>query len=252
MKKTKTYDLMPLGILLLSVMGFWLRTELYAAGVDGKNLLVRGHPLEIGLWVCTAAAVVLCLAAARQGYKVKSYAANFEASLPAALGHILAGSGILLTVLWEPAPGLAPIGQLWKVAGIAGCPLLYWAAFCRVRGSRPFFGCYGGVSVFFALHLVANYQTWCADPQLQNYVFAFLASLALMLFAYYQTAFCVDGGSGFLLRLTGLMAVYFCLTALARGASLFLYGGCAAWALTGLSRIRPRREKKAGDTNDSA
>lgn len=252
MKKMKNYDLLPLGVLLLSLVGFALRTGLYATGLDGKNLLVRWHPLEAALWVCTAAAAALCLASARQGYRVQQYAANFEGSVLSAFGHILAGSGILLTVLQEPVTGIALIGKLWKVAGMVCCPALYWAAFCRARGVRPFFGTYGLVSIFFALHLVANYQTWCADPQLQNYVFAFLAALMLMLFAYYQTAFCIDGGSSFLLRLTGLLAAYCCLTALAAMSAPYLYGGCAVWALTGLSRIRPRREKKAGSAHDSA
>ena len=106
--------------------------------------------------------------------------------------------------------------------------------------------------MFFAIHLVANYQVWCADPQLQNYVFAFLASLMLMLFGYYQAAFCVDRSSSFRLRLTGLLAMYFCVVALAAGTFPYLYGGCAVWALTGLSRICPRREKKAGEDHGAS
>jgi len=246
-KKTKTADLLPLAVLLLAAAGCVLRSELYLKAMDGKGLLLQNHPLELLLWCCTGAAALVALPAARQGYRVKSYAANFDASLPAALGHILAGSGILLTVLLSPAPSRELIGTLWKVTGLVSCPALYGAAFSRIRGSRPFFGLYGMLSVFFAMHLVANYQLWCADPQLQNYVYAFLASLMLMLFAYYQAAFCVDGGSSFRLRLTGLLAVYFCLTALAKSTMPYLYGGCAVWAFTGLSRLRPRREKKAGD-----
>lgn len=252
MKKTKSADWLAPVIAALAAAGCALRSVLYLTAVDAKGLLLRNHPLELLLWVCTAAAAAVAVLAARRGCRDKSYAANFDASLPAALGHILAGSGILLTVLQGPAPSAELIGTIWKVAGIVSCPLLYGAAFCRVRGSRPFFGLYGMISVFFAIHLVASYQLWCADPQLQNYVFAFLASLALMLFAYYQTAFCVDGGSSFRLRLTGLLAVYFCVTALAAGTAPYLYGGCAVWAFTGLSRIPPRRETKTEDDHGTS
>lgn len=252
MKKNRSADLLPFGVLLLSAGSFALRKALYTVALDEKNLLLRGHPLALCLWLCTGVAVLVSLAAARQGYKVKHYAANFESSLLSALGHILAASGILLTMLMNPAPEQGVIGKLWKVSGIISCLGLYWAAFSRARGERPFFGCYGLLSVFFALHLVANYQTWCSDPQLQNYVFAFLGSLSLMLFSYHQAAFCVDTGSSFLLRLTGLLAVCFCVTGLAHGVFPYLYGGCALWSFTGLSRLCPRRERKAGDSNGPA
>ena len=252
MKKNRNPDIMPLGIVLLSAAGYVLRSGLYTTALDDKNLLLRNHPLALCLWGCTAAAFVLSLVAAGQGYKISQYAANFEGSVMAALGHILAGSGILLTVLLDPVPVLDPAATLWKVCGILSCAALYWAAFSRARGDRPFFGTYGVMSVFFAIHLIANYQLWCADPQLQNFVFAFLACLMLMLFAYYQCAFCVDSGSSFRLRFTGLLAVFFCVCAIAVQGHLWLYGGCAVWAFTGLSRIRPRREKKAGEVHGSA
>lgn len=252
MKKNRNPDILPLGIVLLSAAGHALRSGLYAVALDEKNLLLRNHPLSICLWVCTAAAVALSLAAAAQGYRIKQYAANFSGSLLSALGHILAGSGILLTVLLEPAPILGPLSTVWKVSGMLSCAGLYWAAFSRTRGERPFFGTYALASLFFAIHLVSNYRQWCSDPQLQNYVFAFLASMMLMVFAYDQTAFCVDSGSGFRQRLTGLLAAYFCLCAMAVQGSLWMYGGCALWAITGLSRIRPRKEKKAGDANAPA
>ena len=252
MKRNRTADLLPLGVVLLAAGGFALRSALYVFAVDEKNLLLRHHPLSLALLVCTAAAAALALAAARQGYKVKSYAPNFDISLPAALGHILAGSGIALTVLLTPAPGIGPVALLWKGSGLLCCPMLLLAAFSRSRGDKPFFGTYGVVSIFFALHLVAHYQLWCSDPQLSNYLFSFLASICLMLFAYYQTAFCVDNGSSFLVRLTGLLAAFCCVTTLSAADAPYLYGGCALWALTGLSRTCPHTDKKAGDVHGSA
>ena len=252
MKKTRTFDLLSLGVLLLSLAGFVLRCGLYYSALDEKNLLIRGHPLELCLWGVTGAAVLLSVAAARRGCPMKQYAANFDSSLLAAFGHILAGSGILMTVLVSAGSNAALIGKLWKITGIVNCIGFYWAAFRRVRGEQPPFGVYAVASVFFALQLVANYQVWCANPQLQDYVFAFLGSLMLMLLSYQHMAFCVDGGNSFLLRLTGLLATFFCVTALATEYSLTLYGGCALWAFTGMSRINPRREKKVGDGHGPA
>lgn len=252
MNMKRKMDIYPIAAALLGGVGYLLRRGLYAVCVDEKNLLVRSHPLEWALWLCTAAALALAVYAAFREGKCKSYEKSFSASMAAAFGHILAGSGILLTVLLDTPAGFGLLPKLWKVFGLLSAPALYLAAFSRTRGKKPFFGLYGVVSLFFALHLVAHYQSWCADPQLQNYVFSFLGMLALMLLAYHQCAFCVDGGDSRLLRLSGLAAVYLCITALAKDGQLYLYGGCAVWALTGLCRANPRKDQKAGDADESA
>lgn len=230
MKKQVKPDIMPAVLGLLGILGYGLRTALYATAVDAKGLLISFHPLELGLWLCSALAAGLTVWDARK-LPQDTVKAETAVSLPAALGHILAAAGIVLTVLPGGGMGLTPVQKLWRFAGMACGPLLLWGGFQRARGEKSFFGIYAAVSVFFALHLVCHYQSWCADPQLQNYVFSFLGSLALMLFAYYRSALQVGSGKPRLLRLTGLLALYLCLTAASAGnTEPLLYLGCGLWA----------------------
>lgn len=232
MKKQRNVNLLPAGVLVLSCVGFFLRSMLYGRALDEKNLLLRQTPVEMLLWVCTLAAAVLILLGSRKQISAGK-TVSFGTSLPAVIGHILAACGILLTVLLGALFDMSALGKLWKLAGFLAAPLLLWAAFDRLQGKRPFFGAYGVCSVFFALHLISHYQSWCADPQLQNYVFAFGAMMALMLFAYQQCAACVGMGNRQHLQISGLLAGYFCLVAAANTRQLYLLLGCAAWAVTG-------------------
>lgn len=224
---------LPAVAVVLGITGFMLRFGLYTVGVDLKNLLVRGHPLEIALWLCTAAAVGVSLLDGLAMPKIEEYDRCFRISLLSALGHILAASGILLTVLRQVLQ-MSPLQPLWKICGVGSAVLLCWAAFSRTMGKRPFFGAYALTSVFFALHLVGHYQSWCADPQLQNYVFAFLATLLMMVFSYLHASFCVDMGKSQLQRMVGLLAMYCCFVAMPNTQNPELYLGCGLFAVTSL------------------
>jgi len=245
--------LLPMLVGLLGILACFLRGSLYAFFTDARNLLPRMHPVGLGLWGLTALMAALVVLTVRRLSGSERYADNFSISLPAALGHVLMASGILLTVLLH-APGMTGlVGRLWKLLGIAAAPLLFYAGFSRAMGKKPFFLSYVVVSVFFAFHLVCHYRTWCSDPQLQNYVFAFLGSLGLMLVAYYQAAVCVGVGKRRMLLGVGLMTAYLCLAALPNADYFYLYLSGAVWALTGLCNMEGvlSRDEKAGDHYDS-
>lgn len=220
-------NILPAAVVLLGIFGYSLRSGLYAVAVDHKNLLVRGHPLEIALWACTAAAV---LAAVLDGAVWQSRKSGIGA-LIGGLGHILAAAGILMTVLGQNL-FLTPIMQMWKVAGMISAALLCLAGLFLAMGKRPLFVSYVAGSVFFALHLIGHYQSWCADPQLQNYVFSFLGGLFLMMISYFQAAALAGMGKIRLQRLSCLLALYCCLAAIANTQYLILYFSCGIWAVS--------------------
>lgn len=227
MKKTCKTDLLPLGTLLLAALSGWLRYTLYQVGLDEKMLLVAGHPLELAVWLCMAlTAAVICFGALRQKQT------GSPSPLLSAFGHILGASGILLTVLLNGNSASFAFAVLWKYCGIAAAAGLVYGAFAVVLGKRPFFAAYAIPSIFFALHLISHYKFWCSDPQLQNYVFAFLGTVALMLFAYQCSAAIFHQGKPQSLRLWGLLAAYFCLVCISGTEYLFLYLGCGLWALS--------------------
>ena len=67
-----------------------------------------------------------------------------------------------------------------------------------------------------------------------------LACVAVTLFAYQNTAYCVDGGNENLWRAAGMLAVCFGIAAVAQSQHSLLYGAAALWALTGLLPAKER------------
>lgn len=240
--KSKNLPALTLG---LGVLGFLLRWLLYRVGVDEKNLLISGHPLEILLWLLTAASAGLTAAVVWKLDGSSRYADNFRPSMESAAGAFILAVGISVTLLGD---GKAFI-TLEKVRQAAGClavASLVMVGISRSRGKRPLFVYHGLVCVFFAVHMVSRYQTWSGDPQLQDHVFNLLACVTLSLFAFHQAAFDVGSGKRRMQLAMGLLAVYTCLAALANTEHWLLYLTGAAWAITNLCSLTPvpRRERK--------
>ena len=250
MKRFLNGKQLPCLIAAMGVLGCALRSALYAFCVDNRGLLPRSHPVEQALWLVTALTVALIAAAVRKPSGDHRYEENFPISLAAAVGHILLAAGMVLTVLGNPPVMPGRIGQIWKLLGVVSGPLLVYAGFSRAMGKKPFFLSYVVVCVFFALHLVCHYRLWCSDPQLQNYVFTFTATLGLMVFAYYQAEACVTGVNRRNLLFAGLLTAFLCLMSVSGTQYLYLYLGGAAWAFTGLcnrENTTPPEKKAGGD-----
>lgn len=222
---------------ILAAAGYFLRRLAYAGAVDEKNLLVRGHPLMLGLWILTAAALVsVAVLALRKEKGSERYADNFSADAPAFFGHGMMAAAVLVTVLLNDAVMPGRLGLLWKVLGWAAPVGLFLAGFARLRGKVPFFGFYALACLFFAIHVVNHYQAWCSNPQLTDYFFSLMGMVALALFAYQQAAFAADAGERRMLILLGMGAVYLCGTELAASRYPYLYLGGILWCLTGLPK----------------
>ena len=224
MKKMK----LPVLMGVLAALGFVLRRLVYAGAVDGKNLIVAGHPALITLWVLTAAVLAL---AAFGGWKQKGEL-SFEARPAAFPGHGLLGVGIALAVFLNPQPVPGLLGLLWKGFGMASPLCLLAAGFERLRGKVPFFALYAVPCLFFVIHVVAHYQLWCSNPQFTDYAFALLAAVMLALHSYQLTALSIGEGSRGLLVFTGLAAVYLCGAEMAASLYPYLYLGGALFCLT--------------------
>lgn len=242
MKNLLKSKCLPAVILLLGVVGFLLRLGLYAVGTDQKGLLPGWHPLEIVLWAVTAGAIALVIAAGRNAKGSNHYRDNFGPSLPGALGNILMAAGILLTVLLNQPKMPKLLGGLWKLLGFVSAPCLVAAAFARVQGKRPFFLLHIAACLFLVFHIVNHYQAWSGNPQLLDYLFSLLGTMALMFFGFYTAAFAVGSGSRRMLLGMGLAAVYLCAVSLSSGEYPFLYLGGIVWVLTNLCLPEPARQ----------
>lgn len=242
MKKYVNAIFLPAIVALCGGIGMVLRLQLYAAAVDGKNLLIPGHPLELLLLGLTAAVMVFILIAGWPLYGSLRYSDNFPASKTAAAGSAVAAVSVVLTVLFSQSqPG--GLFALWKILGLLSGIGLVLAAYCRLQGKRPHFLLHGTVSVFWLLHLICHYQGWSVNPQLQDYLYPLLASVALLMFSYYQTAFDVGSGKRRTLLAVGLAGAYFGIVSLWGSDTPILYGGFSVWALTNLCRVTPVRRR---------
>lgn len=242
MKQFLKAKYLPALVAVLGAVGLVLRLELYASAVDGKDLLVPGHPLELLVLGLSALVMALIVITVWPLYGSLRYSDNFPASKIAAAGSAAAALGIVLTVLTAKGePGR--LFQVWKILGLVAGICLALAAYCRLVGKRPVFFLHGGVTVFLLSHLICNYQSWSINPQLQDYIFSLFASVAVMVFSYYHTAFDVGSGKRRTMLAAGLAAGYFSLVALSGSDAPLLYGGCAIWALTDLCSLTPVRRR---------
>ena len=216
-----------------------LRRLLYAVAVDSKGLLALHHPLELVLWLLSAAVLVYFGLAVQKLDGSREYEDNFSASKASHRGHLAAAIGVALTVLSnEPRmPGL--LGRLWLVFGYLSPLCLLGAGLLRQQGRKPYFLLHLIPALFLALHVVNHYQTWCADPQLQDYLFTLLGTMALLFFLFYNA--CFDAGMGWRRRqlFAGLAAVYLLIAELAASRYPWLYLGGILLALTDLCALTP-------------
>lgn len=230
------------GILIpLAAAGFALRYLVYRYAVDEKNLVVTFHPLVITLWVLTLAALGYALYSALQEEKLDNVPLHFPASKSAFLGHGMLAAGMLCTAVLNPAPIAGLLGMLWKLFGILGGLGLLWAGGVRLTGKQPFFGCYGLPCLFALIHVVVHYQLWCSNPQLTDYGFDLLGTVALAFLTYHLSAFCAGLPKRRILSLSAPCLVFFYATAMAFGAYPHLNLGGFLFGLTCLpGTFRPK------------
>ena len=226
---------LPWMMLVFGIAALVMRWGLYATAVDAKGLLPRNQPLSLALTVLTIGVLVRIALAVRKQEKSGHHEAYFTADLLSALGHLAAGAGILATVLTDSPGGIGYLAVFWRYLGLAAPVCLLLAGISRMQGKRPFCLLYVVVCLFFVLHIVTRYQLWSGNPQLQDYVFSLLGTMALMFFGFYAASWDAGCGSPRMYLGMGLAAIYLCTAELARTSSPALYLGGILWVLTELS-----------------
>ena len=194
MKKTNLLVAAPIlgGLAALS------RNGLYQAGVDERGLLTPGRPEAIYLAVLTLAAVVLCFLI-REPEKTRP-------------SHAIPYTWFVTAMLWPQSVSSAgAMKHLLIVSQAAGAVLAAATVYFAVRKKKPVFGLSAGLCICFILRLVASYQVWSRDPQIQDYLFELLACLCLTAFFYQQTALEAGLGSKTWRLRFAFLGCYLCL-----------------------------------------
>ncbi len=217
------------------LLHLWLRLSR-----DAQGLLPRGHAAVWGLLLCAAAAfgIVLVLVPRQKGSH--RYEHNFFPSTAAMAGCFALAAGLVLTALAGVSQG--GLVLLRSAAALPAALALVLTGLARKQGKMPPFLCQALVLAWFALLLVSCYRPWSGEPQLLSYGPTLGAGVCLLLFSYYQTAFCAGLGRRRMQLATGLLALFFCLTALAGGAFFWLCLTGALYAATNLCALTPQPE----------
>lgn len=230
-------------------LGLALRVLLYATGIDGRGLLVRGHWAATALCILSAAVLAGVFLLTRKLDGAVDHGAAYPASKAAAAGAFVAMLGLGLTTVREFATFSNRLHLIAWLLGLCATLFMGCIGICRLKGKKPSFLLGATVCLYFALRMVSRYQRWSADPQLYDYCFYLMAYVALMLTAYQHAAFDADMGSHRSLWLYSLMAVYLCCVSLKGTSDTFLLLGCGIWAFTNLTKLQqqaaPRQEEDA-------
>lgn len=235
-------------------LGLVLRILLYATGIDGRGLLVKGHWASVALCVLTVAVLAAVFLTTRLFCAAANYRTAYPASVIAAVGAFAAMIGIGITTVTEFAEFSSRIHLIVWILGLISTLSMGCIGICRLTGKKPSFLLYAAICLYFALRMVSRYQRWSADPQLHDYCFYLMAYVALMLAAYQHAAFHADMGNDRALWFCSLTAVYFCCVSLKESPDTWLLLGCGSWAFTNLTNIAassPRCAKSdAGEETD--
>ena len=221
---------LPSGALALGLACYYLRRILYSMYVDETGLLKTGTALEWGIYALTALSLLLFAMAARKPAEMELT----PNSASAAVGQCIGGLGLGWTALRYPGEMSGLLGNLWRILGIASAFCLIWSAWCTFRRKNAPFLLSLVPCLFWLTHLIDNYRGWSGQPQLQSYLFALLATMAMTLFTYYTAAGAVGLGKPRRLKFTALAAGYLCAAAAMPGKNQILYLLSALWALSSL------------------
>ena len=113
---------LPLFTAALGIAAFAARLGLFRLGVDEKGLLIPGHPMDLLVWVITAAAAALILPGVVRLRGSDNYGRNFTPSLTAALGAFALAAGVGLSV-GSGWGSFQRIDQIRDIFGLEGTPV---------------------------------------------------------------------------------------------------------------------------------
>lgn len=242
MKSPVKADTLKYLVPVAGVVGLALRILLYATGIDGRGLLVRGHWAAILLCVLTLAVLAGAFLGTRRLNGSRKHRAVYPASMVAADGALVAAIGIGVTTVMEFAEFSSRLHLIIWVLGLCSTIIMGYLVFCRLKGRKVSFLLYVILCLYFALRMVSRYQNWSADPQMQDYCYYLMAYVALMLTAYQHAAFHAGMGKHRALWFCSLMAAYLCCVSLKGATDPFLLLGCGIWSFTNLTRLVPRQK----------
>lgn len=217
---------LPLITLAAGGVGMVLRI-CYLASRDSKGLLPAFHPADAICYVIFAIALALIFLCTRQLPNQRKFHNLFPASIQRCVGCGIGAVTILFSSLYDLIHNTA-LSLPAMILGVLAAASLLLLAFCRYNGSRPSAFLLLPPVVYLMFHAVIQARLWSSETQASVIFFPFLASIFLLLQAYFLASLTVHQ--------KGLRAYVFfnqatlllCCISFSCDSRLF-YMGMAAW-----------------------
>lgn len=216
--------LLPWVALGAGILGFGLQLWL-SAGIDQNGLIPAAHPAATLLFILIAAVLAVLALGAAPLKEQPVYGKLLPPSIAACAGCCIAAAGTIVSAFMQD---LSFLGIL-SAALAAAC--LVFTGVSRLKKLRPSYLFHAAVTAYLVLHLVRQYQHWNIEPQLLSYIFPLLASVFLMLAAYYRATLDADSCNYRALAFFHWGALFFCCIA-AAGSDWLFYLSMAVWTAT--------------------
>lgn len=213
----------PIGAGLLGLaLRIWLFSEKEESG-----LLPAKHFADYALFILTALVLLILFLSSR---KLTPRQTDRTILRYMNVGScILGGLGLILSATFHLAGSTARLARLATALSLAGGLVMLVMAFQYLRRRRIHYGMPAFVTVVLMLDTVTQCQVWGSIPQLQLYFFPLLASVFLILTAYYKTTFTARRPKLRQLAFCSQCALYFCFLSL-NSSQWLLYLGMLFWA----------------------
>jgi hypothetical protein len=226
MRISKRVGVFPLFTIFTGALGYAARYWLLSLTDESTGLLPKNHFCGIATVILFAVTVLVSFLAVRNAPRVKDYEKLFPPSLIAAVGGMVGALGLGVSAFAVKGIGVLAYGL--PIFGILSTVALVYAAWCRFTGHKLTGLIYGVVVVFFMLRLVAWCRVWGTEPQLHNYLFELLASLFLLMAAYYRAKMPNSTAHYRRYAFFSQMALFCCMLCLTDGEWMF-YLSAGIW-----------------------
>lgn len=226
MKNPFRSHILPRFPIISGIIGFLLRIWLFSSA-DAKGLLPSNHFANASLYVLSAIVLLVLFLSTRK--LTPRRISKHSIRVSSTYSYMLGGLGLALNAAYLLAHSTAKLTGLAVAASLVGTLIMVYMAFLCFAYKRIPYVFFVSVSIIIILQIIAQCQTWGAEPQLQKYFFPMMASIFLLLSAYYRTLLAARRPVAQRLAFFSQAAVYFCILSLNTPQWMF-YCGMLFWA----------------------
>lgn len=226
MRISKRVGVFPLFTIFTGALGYAARTWFLSLIDERTGLLPENHFCGNATLILLAVTMLVCFLAVRNAPRVEDYGKLFPPSLIAAIGGMVGALGLGVSAFVVKGVGVLAYGL--PIFGVLSTAALVYTAWCRFTGKKVSGLLYGVVVVFFMLRVVAWCRVWGTEPQLHIYLFDLLASLFLLMAAYYRAEMPNSTAHYRRYAFFSQMALFCCMLCLTDGEWMF-YLSAGIW-----------------------